>query len=135
MIARTLATLTKAPITVTDSAWNRLKYVAQKKHLPGFLLSASSGGCNGFNYELKPLTRECYAKVIAEAGKFPPTAVRRDSIDVVVDPIADVILFGTTIDYIVEDLDAGRFESKFSFMPDKNRASSCGCGISFNPKT
>ena len=43
-------------------------------------------------------------------------------------------LFGTTIDHISEDYKKGLFENKFVFLPDKNLASSCGCGISFTPK-
>ena len=43
-------------------------------------------------------------------------------------------LIGTTIDYESEDFEKGRFESKFTFTPDKDFATSCGCGVSFNPK-
>ena len=45
-----------------------------------------------------------------------------------------MFLFGTKIDFIKEDYNKNIFESKFIFIPDKNLATSCGCGISFNPK-
>ena len=51
-----------------------------------------------------------------------------------IDPLSEMYLLGTTIDYIIEDYDKGIFENKFVFIPDKNLASACGCGISFTPK-
>ena len=45
-----------------------------------------------------------------------------------------MFLLGTTIDYIYEDYDKGVFENKFIFLPDEKLATSCGCGISFNPR-
>ena len=38
---------------------------------------------------------------------------------------------GTTIDFITEDYSKNIFENKFTFTPQKNLATSCGCGISF----
>ena len=43
-------------------------------------------------------------------------------------------LLGTTIDYVKEDYSKNIFESKFVYIPDKDKATSCGCGVSFNPK-
>ena len=43
-------------------------------------------------------------------------------------------LLGTTIDYVREDYSENIFESKFVYIPDKNMATSCGCGVSFTPK-
>ena len=45
-----------------------------------------------------------------------------------------MFLIGTKIDYINENYSKNIFESKFIFTPDKNFATSCGCGVSFNPK-
>ena len=42
-------------------------------------------------------------------------------------------LLGTTVDYIQEDYGKGIFESKFKFEINKEKMSSCGCGISFTP--
>ena len=53
---------------------------------------------------------------------------------VYVEPLSELYLMGTTIDYIKEDYTKGQFENKFVFNVDKERASSCGCGISFTPK-
>lgn len=50
------------------------------------------------------------------------------------DPIVEIFLIETTIDYISQDYDKNIFENKFIFIPDKDFATSCGCGISFFPK-
>ena len=52
-----------------------------------------------------------------------------------IEPKSEFLLFGTTIDYIFENHEKGIFESKFVYIPDKNLASLCGCGVSFNPKS
>ena len=49
-------------------------------------------------------------------------------------PISEMYLLGTEIDYIEENYSRGVFENKFVFRPDKDMASTCGCGISFHPK-
>ena len=51
------------------------------------------------------------------------------------DPLAELYLLGTTIDYVKEDYSKNIIESKFVYILDKNMANSCGCGVSFNPKT
>ena len=45
-----------------------------------------------------------------------------------------MFLLGTKIDYVNEDYSQGVYESKFIFEPDKDLATSCGCGVSFSPK-
>ena len=52
---------------------------------------------------------------------------------VTIDPVAEMILLGTTIDYIEKDYTKGIFENKFVFTPNKTMGASCGCGISFQP--
>jgi Fe-S cluster assembly iron-binding protein IscA len=51
------------------------------------------------------------------------------------DSLAELYLLGTTIDYVKEDYSKNIIESKFVYILDKNMATSCGCGVSFNPKT
>ena len=46
--------------------------------------------------------------------------------------LSEMLLLGTTIDYINEDYQKQLYESKFVFIPDKKVASTCGCGVSFN---
>ena len=54
-----------------------------------------------------------------------------EDITIVIDPMAEMLIIGTTIDYVSEDYVKGVFENKFVFTPDKNLATSCGCGVSF----
>ena len=99
-------------VTLTESAREYLKGVGK----PNVYLSVQGGGCSGFTY-------------VWDTTDEKPTVENLH-----VDPIAEMILLGTKIDYVSEDYSNGIFENKFIFTPDKNRASSCGCGISFNPK-
>ena len=52
----------------------------------------------------------------------------------VIEPLSEMLLLGTTIDYIEEDYSNDIYESKFIYTPQKDKATSCGCGISFSPK-
>ena len=135
MIKRFLTSASKYPITVTASAWNKMTEIAHKQDHPCFLFSATSGGCNGFNYKLHSLDEASYEKVnTGYSGKFKPTILTNNNINLLVDPMTEMILLGTTIDYTSEDYENGIFENKFVFMPDGAFASSCGCGISFTVK-
>ena len=109
-----------------------MKDVIKKEKSESFMLSAISGGCNGFNYNLKLINKKKFDSFFNT--KLNPMIIENDEIKLLVDPIAEMILLGTKIDYVSEDYSNGIFENKFIFTPDKNKASSCGCGISFNPK-
>ena len=119
-------------INVTKNAWKQMKKVIRiTENQYGFLYSASSGGCNGFNFELDLLDKETHQKITNH--KFH-TVINDKSSKLYVDPISEMYLLGTTIDYISEDYKNGVFESKFKFIINKDLMSSCGCGISFSPK-
>ena len=54
IISRIFSTASKAPITITSSAWSKMNDIirsANNKYY-AFLFSAEGGGCNGFNYHL-----------------------------------------------------------------------------------
>ena len=53
---------------------------------------------------------------------------------VYIDPVSEMYLLGTTIDYMKEDYSKKIYENKFIYEVDKNLMTSCGCGISFSPK-
>ena len=124
----------KFPITITHNAWTKIAEIIRTKSASGFLFSALSGGCNGFNYSLKLLDKDKYNSHM-DSGKFKPTVIEKDSAKVLVDPMSEMFLIGTTIDYVSADFNKDIFESKFVFIPNKDLASTCGCGISFAPKT
>ena len=138
MIKRLFSTRTigKFPITITDNAWNKMNKIVKKKNDTNFLFSAIGGGCNGFNYNLKLIDNEKYQQLFESdiSNNIKPSTIENDKTTVIIEPMSEIFLLGTTIDYISEDYDKGIFENKFIFIPDKNLASTCGCGVSFTPK-
>tara|TARA_Y100000590_G_scaffold464620_1_gene634521 strand:- start:4170 stop:4577 length:408 start_codon:yes stop_codon:yes gene_type:complete len=133
---RLFSSIPKCPIIITKNAWKKMNEITQKKKAIGFLFSAISGGCNGFNYNLKLLDKASYTKIYdTTKSSIKPTLIEENNTKLLIDPMSEMFLLGTTIDYIYEDYDKGIFENKFIFIPDKNLATSCGCGISFNPKS
>jgi len=124
MIKRFISTLSKQPINITETAWTKIKDIINANNSKAMLFSAKGGGCNGFNYNLETINEEIKNSSLLE----------NDNYKVFVDPITEMYLLNTTIDYIKEDYNKGIFESKFVYIPDKNLATSCGCGVSFSPK-
>ena len=118
-------------VSVTKNAWIKMSEIlklTQNKY--GFLYSASSGGCNGFNFELNLMDKKIHDQITN--NKFH-TILKNDSDKLYIDPVSEMYLLGTTIDYTIEDYSKGEFESKFTFLINKETMSSCGCGISFSP--
>lgn len=135
MIKRLFSTINFDPIKVTDTAWKKIYQINKKQQMFSFLFSATSGGCNGFNYNFSLISKDEYKKIInTDCNKLKPTIIRQNNIKLLVDPKSEFLLLGTTIDYVKEDYSNGVFENKFLFIPNKTLASSCGCGISFTPK-
>ncbi len=119
-------------INITKNAWNKMSQIIRlTKNQYGFLYSASSGGCNGFNFELNLLKEDEYKKI--RNNKFY-TVLNDKNTNLYVDPLSELYLLGTSIDYVTEDFSSGEFESKFKFGINKELMTSCGCGVSFSPK-
>jgi iron-sulfur cluster assembly accessory protein len=131
---RLFSTSTKFPINVSKNAWDKMKKILSIQSAESFLFSATSGGCNGFNYNLRLLNKEKYNNFFMNNHKIKPTKIENGDIKILIDPMTEMLLLGTTIDYVSENFEKGIFENKFIFTADKTVASSCGCGISFNPK-
>ena len=126
--------LNLTPITVTDNAWKKSRNILEVHNDNwGFLFSAKGGGCGGFNYCFNPINREKYTKIFNES-KIKPSIILDDTCKVMIDPYSEMFLLGTTIDYVKEDYSKNIFESKFVFKPNKDLATTCGCGVSFSPK-
>ena len=115
-------------LIVTNSAWGKLISIIRNSNNNSFMLSATSGGCNGFNYKFKMITDDKYK----EALKDNPVIEKNNGVNVLIEPKNEYLLSGTTIYYLKQDLKNGIFESKFIFIPDKKLTYSCGCGNSFN---
>mgnify|MGYP001206861103 CR=1 FL=1 len=125
---RLFSTIKKAPIAITDNAWNKMSEILKNNKNYSFLFSAKGGGCNGFNYNLESINK----KEFDEMEKM--SVLENNSTKLIIDPMSEFLLLGTNIDYIKEDYSKNIFESKFIFTPQKNLASTCGCGVSFTPK-
>ena len=133
MSIRSLHKLSKVGIYVTYKAWNKMETIIQvSPNKLGFLFSAASGGCNGFNFKLDLLEKQEYYKIKDKK----PQVLQNNSMGVklYIDPLSEMFLLGTTIDHMSEDYAKGQFENKFLFKVNPTQASSCGCGISFSPK-
>lgn len=118
-------------INVTKNAWGKLENIINKSNNSnGFIFGVTSGGCNGFNFDLKLINQEEYNKII----KLKPTILTHNSVKLYIEPLSEMYLIGTTIDYVNEDFNKGIFENKFTYNIDREIASSCGCGVSFMPK-
>ncbi len=122
---RFLSVMNRSPIKVTDNAWKKMSGILKKTNNTMFLFSADSGGCNGFNYKLETITNNCFKN---------STLIENNNVKIIIDPLTEMHLLGTEIDYIKEDYSKGIFENKFVFNPDKRYAYSCGCGKSFTVK-
>ena len=119
-------------ISVTNKAWSKMTtIIRQSKNKYGFLYSVSSGGCNGFNFKLELLNEEVFNDITK--NKFL-TILTDDETKLYVEPLSEMNLLGTTIDYVTEDYVKGQFENKFIFNVNKELMTTCGCGTSFTPK-
>ena len=133
MIRRMLCTVSKRnrfPINVTNNAWSKIDYILKKNKDKVFVFQAIGGGCGGFNYNLKLID----SKDDNLKSKITPTVLYNNDSQLIIDPMSEMFLIGTTIDYVSEDYSKGIFENKFVFIPNKDLATTCGCGISFTPK-
>ena len=90
-------------IQVTDSAKEYLKTVGK----PNVSLAVKGGGCAGFQHEWGVTEEE-------------PTVE-----NLWLDPMAEMFIFGCTIDYVEE------LGGSFLKVVNPNATASCGCGESF----
>ena len=134
----TLNKLKKLPICITENAWIRMSDIIKDNISQRFLFTASGGGCSGFKYDLTLINEYTYNELygILKYNKntlHSPTTLYKDNVKLTIDPVTEMILLGTTIDYIKKDYEQGVFENTFVFIPDKEYGISCGCGKSFQP--
>jgi iron-sulfur cluster insertion protein len=101
-------------VSVTESAKKYLKSVCPEGHVT---LSIKGGGCSGMQY-VWGLSKDCTDESIQWS----------DPIDeiLVVDPMAELLLFGSQIDYVEE------LGGSFLKVSNPMATSSCGCGESFS---
>lgn len=117
-----------AAINITKSAWNKIRIILDKTNKHSFLFSASGGGCNGYNYIFKAIDQDKHEYIFNES-KIKPTIIENNYHKVIIDPLSEMLLIGTTIDF-----EETIYESKFKFYPNKEISRTCGCGTSFSPR-
>ena len=87
-------------IHVTKTAWMKTSQIVNvSKNKYGFIYSASSGGCNGFNFKLNLLEKDMYEEIIK--SKYY-TVLDDNSTKLYIDPLSEMYLLGTTIDYVAK---------------------------------
>ena len=116
MIKRLFSTIKNCPIIITDDAWSKMSEILIKQNSKSLLLSASSGGCNGFNYELNLLNKSAHNKFFNKyKDNSKPTEIKNKNTIVLIDPLSEFILFGTTIDYVSSDYNKNIFNIVYDY--------------------
>ena len=103
------------PITLTDSATQRVAEQIQKNKAVALRFAARESGCSGYSYVLD----------FADEIDSDDTVFQYGTVKVVVDSVSLPILDGTEIDYVAEGLN-----QTFKFSNPK-ATDECGCGESF----
>lgn len=108
----------KAPITITDKAAERVKFLLSQREKPaaGIRVGVKKGGCSGLSYVIE------YADALEKFDEV----VEEKGVKVIIDPKAIMYLIGTEMDFVEEKMKSG-----FVFV-NPNEKARCGCGESFN---
>ncbi len=111
------ATEMPLPFIFTDSAANKVKDLIDEEGNPDLKLRVfvTGGGCSGFQYGF----------TFDEVANGDDTALQKNGVTLLVDPMSYQYLVGAEIDY-TEGLEGSQFVIK-----NPNATSTCGCGSSF----
>ena len=106
------------PLVFTDSAANKVKQLIEEEGNPDLKLRVfvTGGGCSGFQYGF----------TFDEATNDDDTAMQKDGVTLLIDPMSLQYLMGAEIDY-QENVEGAQFVIK-----NPNATSTCGCGSSFS---
>ena len=109
---------TPLPFVFTDNAASKVRDLIDEEGNPELKLRVfvTGGGCSGFQYGFT------FDEVINEDD----TALQKNGITLLVDPMSYQYLVGAEIDY-TEGLEGAQFVIK-----NPNATSTCGCGSSFS---
>ena len=110
-------TVKSAPLSLTQSAADRLSKLSEQSGRPQILrIAVDGGGCSGFQYHLDLVDEHSpNDHIIQKSGQMA-----------VIDPVSLPLLAGSIVDF-VEDLNGAQFK-----ILNPNAKSSCGCGLSFS---
>ena len=106
------------PFVFTDNAANKVKELIEEEGNPELKLRVfvTGGGCSGFQYGF----------TFDEVANEDDTAMQKNGVTLLIDPMSYQYLVGAEIDYS-EGLEGSQFVIK-----NPNASSTCGCGSSFS---
>ena len=109
----------ESPLIFTDSAANKVKTLIQEEGNDNLKLRVyvTGGGCSGFQYGF----------TFDESVNEGDTAVEKNGVTLLIDPMSFQYMVGAEIDYKV-DLEGAQF-----VIRNPNATTTCGCGSSFSP--
>ncbi len=107
-----------APLVFTDNAANKVKELINEEGNEELKLRVfvTGGGCSGFQYGF----------TFDEETNEDDTAMKKNGVTLLIDPMSYQYLIGAEIDY-QENLEGSQFVIK-----NPNATSTCGCGSSFS---
>lgn len=107
-----------APITVTESAFHRVKALLASREKPsvGIRIGIRTKGCSGLSYFLE----------YADDQNPLDEVMKIEDVTILIDPKAVLFILGTEMDYVEEKMQSG-----FVFR-NPNEKGRCGCGKSFH---
>jgi iron-sulfur cluster insertion protein len=107
-----------APLVFTDNAANKVKALINEEGNEELKLRVfvTGGGCSGFQYGF----------TFDEETNEDDTAMQKNGVTLLIDPMSYQYLIGAEIDY-QENLEGSQFVIK-----NPNATSTCGCGSSFS---
>lgn len=105
------------PVTLSQSAAERIRAIAAREGRPLMLrVAVEGGGCSGFQYQFD----------LVDAAEDDDLKIERDGAAALVDIVSLALLSGSEIDF-VDELAGAEFRVR-----NPNAKSSCGCGVSFS---
>jgi len=113
-----VATEIPLPFVFTDSAASKVKELIEEEGNPDLKLRVfvTGGGCSGFQYGF----------TFDEVANEDDTALEKNGVTLLIDPMSYQYLVGAEIDY-TDGLEGSQFVIK-----NPNASSTCGCGSSFS---
>ena len=107
-----------APLNFTDNAAAKVKNLIEEEGNPELKLRVfvTGGGCSGFQYGF----------TFDEVTNEDDTALVKDGVTLLIDPMSYQYLVGAEIDY-TEGLEGAQF-----VIQNPNATTTCGCGSSFS---
>lgn len=110
---------TASPLLFTDAAATKVKALIAEERNDALMLRVfvTGGGCSGFQYGF----------TFDESENEGDTAVEKNGVKLLIDPMSFQYMVGAEIDY-TEGLEGAQF-----VIRNPNATTTCGCGSSFSP--